>query len=290
MIAPMRLISHPGPAAPERVTALPCKATPVRLTLRAGQSLADAVPNAFLQAGFDFGYLRLDGSFFAPLTFVTPSPAPDDSHAAWYSDTHKFNAARVRHGGVHLGQRDGKPFLHCHGVWDSPDAMAYAGHVLCEESVLAQDCTVSGWGITGAGLVGGHDPETNFTLFRPEVRAVSSRANAFLITLRPNQDIGTALVPFARQQDIQSLRIEGIGSLVGTRFENGQGVESFATEILILVGQIAGDTVQIQVASVGFDGRARTGTLAPGANAICVTAEVLMICEKPTAQLTASVT
>ncbi|MFN3663079.1 PCC domain-containing protein [Yoonia sp.] len=286
----MRLIIHPGPAAPERVTALPCKATPVQLTLHAGQSLADAVPNAFLQAGFDFGYLRLDGSFFAPLTFVTPGPAPDDSHAAWYSDTHRFNAAGVRHGGVHLGLRDGKPFLHCHGVWDSPDAVADAGHLLCEDSVLAQDCTVSGWGIIGAGFVGCPDHETNFTLFRPKVQAATCHKHAFLITLRPNQDIGAALVAFARQQHIQSARIEGIGSLVGTRFEKGQDVESFATEILILAGQIASDTVRLQVASVGFDGRAKKGMLAQDTNAICVTAEVLMICEKPTAQLTATVT
>ncbi|WP_322893413.1 MULTISPECIES: PCC domain-containing protein [unclassified Yoonia] len=274
----LRQITHPGTPAPDRLTALPCNAVPVQLTLPAGQTLADAVPAAFAQAGFTFGYLRIDGAAFAPLTFVTPGPAPDDSHAAWYSQTYQMKASRAKHGGVHLGQRDGKPFLHCHGVWDKTDDLPDAGHLLCEDSIIAQDCTVTGWGITGAGLVGRHDPETNFTLFRPEPEVAPTQSNAFLITLRPNQDIGAALMAFTRQQQIRTAQVEGIGSLVGTSFDDGKQIASNATEILILAGELTYDTNRLEVASVGFDGHAHIGQLAQGANAVCVTAEILLLC------------
>lgn len=279
MTARLRQIQHPGPPASERISALPCQATPLRLTLRAGQSLAAAVPEAFAQAGFAFGYLRLDGAAFAPLCFVTPAPAPGDGHAAWYSATHQIASARARHAGVQLGQRDGKPFLHCHGVWAGASAPPDAGHMLCDDSILARDCTLDGWGVNGAGLVAHHDTETDFTLFRPERVEGAARANAFLITLRPNQDIGSALRGFAREHRIGAARIEGIGSLVGTAFDDAQRVESYATEILILQGRLLGDALSLQVASVGFDGRSLSGGLAADRNAVCVTAEILLLSE-----------
>lgn len=279
MTARLRQIRHPGAPAPERLRALPCHATPLRLTLRAGQSLAAAVPEAFAQAGFAFGYLRLDGTAFSPLTFVTPAPAPGDGHAAWYSATHQIAGAQARHAGVHLGRRDEKPFLHCHGVWEGAQMPPDAGHMLCDASILAQDCTLDGWGLEGAGLVARHDTETDFTLFRPERVEGAAKDNAFLITLRPNQDIGSVLRGFARNHRIGAARIEGIGSLVGTAFDDAQAVESYATEILILQGLLQGDTLSLQVASVGFDGRGLSGSLAADRNAICVTAEILLLRE-----------
>lgn len=282
MKARLRQIRHPGPPAPARISALPCDAVPLRLTLRKGLNLAAAVPEAFAQAGFAFGYLRLDGATFAPLRFVTPAPAPGDGHAAWYSATHQItSSARARYAGVHLGQRDAKPFLHCHGVWDGASGPPDAGHMLCEESILAQDCTVSGWGLNGAGLVARDDPETGFTLFRPEVAGHATNANAYLITLRPNQDIGSALRDFARRHTISWARIEGLGSLVGTAFSDGRSIESYATEILIMQGRLHGDGFALEVASVGFDGRGQSGKLATGANAVCVTAEILLLRETP---------
>ncbi|WP_333829090.1 PCC domain-containing protein [Pararhodobacter sp.] len=277
MTARLRRIQHPGAPASERLRSLPCHAAPLRLTLPAGQSLAEAVPQAFARAGFAFGYLRLDGADFAPLNFVTPAPAPGDGHAAWYSATHHSSAARARHAGVHLGLRDGKPFLHCHGIWDGtpPDA----GHMLCEDSILAQDCTVAGWGLKGAGLVASHDRETDFTLFRPERQGDAPIANAFLITLRPNQDISAALLAFAQEHRITAAQIEGIGSLVGTAFSDGRMIESYATEILVVQGRLQDDALSLQIAAVGFDGRCQSGTLAAGANAVCVTAEILLLGE-----------
>lgn len=274
----MRRIEHPGKVSEQRLSALPCEAVPVRLTLVAGQSLTLAVQSAFAALGFAFGYLRLDGASFAPLRFVTPAPAPDDAHAAWYSATYRNAApARARHAGVHLGQRDGMAFLHCHGLWDAATDLPDAGHMLCDDSILSQDFEATGWGLKGAGLVACHDPETNFTLFQPQASQAPAKTNAFLVTLRPNQDIGAALQAFARRQNMSAARLEGIGSLVGTTFRDGHRIESYATEILILDGQLHDRGPDIQIASVGFDGRSQIGRLALDANAICVTAEILVL-------------
>lgn len=274
----IRQITHPGAPAHDRITAQPCAAVPLCLTLPAGQSLSEAVPRVMAAAGFGFGYLRIDDAVFAPLVFVTPGLAPDDTHAAWYSETYRLpSPARVRHGGVHLGQRDGQPFLHCHGIWDNTDGLPDAGHLLCDDSILAQDCKVTGWGIRGAGLIARHDPETNFTLFRPELLTPTVSPNAFVLTLRPNQDIIAALENFAQAHGIGNALIVGIGSLVGTLFEDGEGIGSFATEILILSGQVKAGSASLQVVSVGLEGRALAGQLAPHANAVCVTAELMLI-------------
>ncbi|MDX1822201.1 MAG: hypothetical protein R3197_14990 [Paracoccaceae bacterium] len=278
MTARMRRITHPGPPAATRCTALPCKAVPLRLTLRAGQSVSQAVTAGFADAGFAFGYLRLDGAIFAPLTFVTPAPAPDDSHAAWYSATYRAPApARAISAGVHLGQRDGQPFLHCHGQWNAGADVPDGGHMLCDDSILAQDVEAEGWGLTGAGLVSRHDPETNFTLFHPEATPLPDRTNAFLVTLRPNQDLATALLDICQEHGLATARLEGIGSLVGTCFANGRIIDSPATEVLIRTGALHGGVCQLDMTSIGFDGHAQSGPLSEDAHAICVTAEILIL-------------
>lgn len=277
----MRLIQHPGPVAAARLTALPCHAAPLQVTLRAGQSLAYAVQDALASRGFQHGFLRLDGARFAPLRFVTPAPATTDAQAAWYSQTYEGDGPMVaRHAGVHLGLRAGQPFVHCHGLWEAPADLPDAGHMLCDESILMQDATVTGWGLTGAGLVSVHDPETNFTLFQPQAippNTPSTSGNAFLLTLRPNQDITEALHDFAQNHRVGTAQIHGIGSLVGTSFQDGRQIDSYATEILILRGTLQDGAIDLQVASVGFDGRGSVGPLARGANAICVTAEILVL-------------
>ncbi len=276
--AALRLIDHPGPRQPDRSSALACQAVPVELHLPAGYSLAQAVPAAFAQAGFAAGYLRLDGAVLAPLVYVMPAPSPDSDHAAWYSATRQSGAAvTLRSGGVHLGLRDGQAFVHCHALWDGPDGRYGAGHLLCDQTRLAQDCTLSGWGLRGAGLVAQFDAETRFTLFQPAGHSTADTANAYLVTLRPNQDILTGLQAVAVARNITSARIEGIGSLVATRFADGGQIDSFATEILILSGALQDGRCDLHVASVGFDGHARTGPLAHGRNAVCVTAELLLL-------------
>lgn len=268
----MRLIRHPGAEASERVDVLPCRAVPVQIPLRKGLTLTRALQDAMGAAGFRYGYLRLDGVELAPLAYVMPAPAPGDGHAAWYSATQTRDQARIRHGGAHLGLRNGKAFVHCHALCDTGEM----GHVLCDDSLIAQDVTVRGWGLQGAGLVAQEDTETRFTLFRPHPAAPKGEG-ALLVTLRPNQDITTALEALAKAHGIDHASIEGIGSLVGTSFMNGGHIDSYATEILLVKGRLEHGTAELLLASVGFDAPPQQGILSRNQNAVCVTAELLLI-------------
>ena len=268
----MRVITHPGPVVAQRVDLQPCEAVALRLTLRAGLSLSTAIAGALRDAGFDYGYLRLDGLALAPLVYVTPAPAPGDGHAAWYSARHSLSEALLSHAGAHLGLREGKAFVHCHGLWQQGGM----GHLLCDDCIVASDTQVRGWGIAGAGLVADADPETQFTLFRPKAMG-TGKPNAALLTLRPNQDISMALD--AVGSDFGAARVEGIGSLVGSRFSDATDLASYATEILLLDATTGAAGTMLSAASVGFDGQPQRGTLIAGQNAICVTAELLLLSE-----------
>ncbi len=268
----MRRITHPGPPAPAREDVVPCEAVPLRLTLRMGLPLTQAVAEALGAEGFAFGYLRLDGVRLAPLVYVMPAPASEHGHAAWYSATHSLPEGRITHGGAHYGRREGRGFIHSHSRWE-PLGM---GHLLCDDCIIARDVEVQGWGLRGAGLVAQEDRETLFTLFRPQATGPCT-PNALLVTLRPNQEIGAALQGIAK--DMPKARIEGIGSLVGTHFERAPAIESYGTEILIVEGQVSASETRLRMASVGFDGRSELDQLATGQNAICVTAEILILPE-----------
>ena len=69
-----------------------------------------------------------------------------------------------------LGERDGAPFFHCHALWTEADGRVNGGHILPEETIVAEPFEVEAFGIDGAVFRAEPDPETNFKLFGP-VRA-----------------------------------------------------------------------------------------------------------------------
>lgn len=274
----LRTLRHPGPIAPDRWQAVPCRARPVRVHLRGGLRFGDAVAQGLAATGHGAGYLRLSDIPMAALSYVIPAPAPGDGHAAWYSGTRTIpDAPCIVTGGVHLGQRDGAPFTHCHGIWRGERTPGAMGHLLPDDSVLLNDCEVPGWGLTGAILTAGHDPETGFTLFQPRAQDAGVQdPDAFLCRLRPNRDISTALATLAADLGLENAEIEGIGSLVGTRFTDGPAITPYATEVLLTRARIRAGVPDLAALSVGFDGFFRGGDLLPGRNAVCVTAEILL--------------
>ncbi|WP_226629455.1 hypothetical protein [Alloyangia pacifica] len=274
---PLQTLSHPGPRAEARFTALPCRAHPVALRLAAGMSVEQAVVRGFAEAGFSAGYLRLSQVALARLCYVIPAPAPGDGRAAWYSRTHVLEPAVIAEAGLHLGCKDGAPFLHCHGLWSEPEGDRRMGHLLSPDSVLSEDAVVTGWGLAGAALEVAPDPETGFDLFTPRPQeAAQGGAPALLCTLRPNGDPHALLAQAGAA--LGRARIEGIGSLVNTSFAQGR-LESYATEVLLRAGRLTGESVILNAASVGFDGVPMTGVLCPHENRICITAELLLIGE-----------
>ncbi|PAU74545.1 PCC domain-containing protein [Halomonas salipaludis] len=274
----MRRIMHPGPWADQRHQAVPCRVTQRRLVLRGGQTLHAAVVMALEESGARAAYLELAEATMASLRYVIPADDESGEHAAWYSATHELAPPALLHrAGLHVGRRDGKPFLHCHGLWEGADGSQAMGHMLPTESVLAEDTEATCLVVEDALLEVIHDAETRFSLFAPRPEGPpSTGTNALLFTLRPNQDLGEAVEALADRYGLTEAQLSGLGSLVGTTFADGSVLSSHATEVLILSGRLEHGKAIIELASVGIDGIHRQGHLAPGHNAVCVTAELIL--------------
>jgi hypothetical protein len=267
----MRSVVHPGPALASRATVLPVQAHPVEVVLRGGLPFGQAVAEAM--AAFDGGFLELRDVPMDPLAYVIPGPA-QNGHAAWYSATHQMGeGTRIVQGCTHLGWREGARFTHSHGIWSDESGARHMGHILPDQAILARDCTVTGWGLTDGCLVARPDPETGFTLFQPEQRPESGGGQpTHLVTLRPNQDMGAALIGLELAG-----RVMGLGSLIGTQMEDGAALESYATEILLTGAHVGPEGAVLEAASIGLDGQMIEGRLATGVNAVLVTAELLVL-------------
>lgn len=278
----MRSIRHPGPVSPERIAAVPCRALPVTLTLKPGQSVNQAVAEAFSAVGAAGGYIRLRNAAMSPMRYVIPAASPDGKHAAWYSDTFAPEGVTVTEdAGLIAGSRDGEPFLHCHGQWRTSDGALRMGHLLPLESELAEPVDAEAWAIFGAKFDVRDDAETNFRLFRAvshETLLPDGRP-ALACTVKPNQDIGLALEEACRRHGIAHAAIHGIGSLVEADFEAGARLASYATEVLIRSGRLDGGRASLEIALVGLDGSIGQGRLARGINPVCVTFEVLVVAD-----------
>ena len=75
------------------------------------------------------------------------------------------------------------------------------GHVLPEETVVAESCRVEAFGLSGAAFVAEQDHETNFKLFGPvpaQPAGATTTRRAFALRLRPNQDFAFAIEDFCR--------------------------------------------------------------------------------------------
>ncbi|GLS40896.1 DUF296 domain-containing protein [Mesorhizobium tianshanense] len=280
-MVPLRGIRHPGPIAAERFTAMPCAAQPLTLRLEPGRSINEAVAQAFADAGFSGGYIRLRNARVDPMRYVIPAASPHGTHAAWYSDTFAPEGITViEDAGLVAGRRDDGPFLHSHGIWRTPDGVRRMGHLLPLDSKLAEPVEVTAWGIAGALFDVRDDAETNFRLFVPVKAPVLGERRgrrAAICTVKPNQDIGQAIEAVCRRHGFDHASIQGIGSLVGADFDNGSTVSSYATEVFVTGGAVRSRRCTLDIALVGMDGTISAGRLRRSANPVCVTFELLVV-------------
>lgn len=267
-------LAHPGPIAPRRWAVAHCNAHPVDLVLPAAETLAQSV--ALALADYDGGWLVIENAALSMLDFVIPGTDPTGAHAAWYAGPHRMGAGRIDHLGLHFGRKQGAPWLHGHGHFSAPGWQGPTfGHILPLESRLAAPVRAKGWGIRGARLEVSADSETHFPLFQPV--ALGGGQGAALVTLRPNQDIGAALVAAAEEAGMLEARVFGLGSLVHPRLVGQPSINSVATEILLREGHISGGKAQLRTDLVTLDGRLLSGMLELDANGVCITAELLLV-------------
>lgn len=255
-------------------------------TLPAGLPLLEAARRGFADAGFAGGVLNMRGGALGPFAYVMPALSKTADHAAFYSDTFRPNGiTRIRMGAMTLGMRDGAPFFHCHALWREADGRVNGGHILPEETVVAEPFEVDAFGIDGATFLAEPDAETGFKLFGPVAREAAGARDtvrAFALRLRPNQDFAGALEGFCRQRGILQARIRGgVGSIIGARFVDGSSLVPFATELAIGAGTIApggsgAPEAQLDIALVDYLGGLAEGRLVRGDNPVLMTMELAL--------------
>src|SRR5215218_8748319 len=163
----LRTIRHPGPASPERTAAIAGSAVPLQFTLEPGQAVDAAIAKGFASFGCTGGFVEFTGGRCEPFQFVMPAASPDALHAAWYSETFEpAGSVEIERACAIVGWRDGKLFIHCHGIWNSRDGRQM-GHMLGPVTIVAEPIVVTGIGSRTAAFKALPDAETNFTLFEP---------------------------------------------------------------------------------------------------------------------------
>ena len=282
----MRHIDQPGPPAPERIQWVASRGRAFSFTLEAGLPVLEAARRGFAAGGFAGGVLRWTGGALGPFAYVMPALSRTADHAAFYSDTFRpAGITRLKLAAMTFGERDGEPFFHCHALWRQADGRAGGGHILPEETVVAEPFAVEAFGIDGAVFAAEPDPETNFKLFGPIASAatgIETTNRAFALRLRPNRDLAGALEAFCRERGIISARLHGgVGSTIGARFADGRIVEPFATELAVSSGVIVSGTgsaleAELDIALVDYEGGIAEGRLTRGDNPVLMTMELVL--------------
>jgi len=281
----LRQIQQPGTGSAERAQWVETHGLAFPMTLQAGLPLLEAVRRSFAAAGFVSGVAKLDGLALSPFAYVMPALAKRPEHAAFYSETFRpAGVSRIETGAITFGQRDGAPFFHAHGLWTEGDGKRGGGHVLPDETMVAETITLPAVGLDGAVFVAEPDGETNFKLFGPKAAAAlgaTREGRFFALRVKPNVDFCGALERFCAERGIREAVIHGgVGSTIGARFDDGGTVESFATEVAITEGRITGGETgpqaEIDVALVDFTGAMASGRLKRGDNPVLMTFELVL--------------
>jgi len=282
----MRSIVQPGPPIPERIQWVEARGRAFAATLQAGLPLLEAARQAFAAEGFAGGVLNFRGGALGPFAYVMPALSRTGENAAFYSDIFRPDGmTRLKIGAMTLGQRAGAPFFHGHALWTEADGRGNGGHILPEETIIAEPFAVEAFGVDGAMFTAEPDPETNFKLFGPVASppaGATTTSRAFALRLRPNQDFAAALETFCRARGIFRARLHGgVGSTIGARFTDGQSVIPFATELAVSSGSVApgaGGTLEaaLDVALVDYLGGLAEGRLVRGDNPVLMTMELVL--------------
>ncbi|QOG17859.1 MULTISPECIES: PCC domain-containing protein [Bradyrhizobium] len=282
----MRNIKQPGAPLPERIQWVEARGRAFAFTLQAGLPLLEAARRGFAAEGFAGGVLNFGRGTLGPFAYVMPALSKTGENAAFYSDTFRPGGlTRTKLGSMTLGSRDGAPFFHCHGLWTEADGKASGGHMMPDETIVAEPFEVEAFGLDGAAFTAEVDPETNFRLFGPLASASTgarTTSRAFALRLRPNQDFAGCLEDFCRAHGIARAKIHGgVGSTIGARFTHGGVTEPFATELAVTAGTIAPGAsgaleAALDIALIDYTGGVADGRLIRGDNPVLMTMELVL--------------
>ncbi|CCD92978.1 conserved hypothetical protein [Bradyrhizobium sp. ORS 375] len=281
----MRSITQPGGPIADRIQWVEARGRAFTFKMERGVPLLEAAHRGFAAHGFAGGVLDIKRGALGPFAYVMPALSKTPDHAAFYSDTYRpAGTTRISTATMTLGVRDGAPFFHCHALWTEEGGRAGGGHILPEETIVAEPFEVEAFGLDGAIFMAEADPETGFKLFGPvkaAPRGATTDRRAFALRLRPNQDFAGCLEAFCQARGIREAQIRGgVGSTIGARFESGGIVEPFATELTLTAGAIAPSThgleATLDVALVDYTGALAQGRMVRGDNPVLMTMELVL--------------
>src|ERR1700761_921391 len=168
----MRQIRQPGPPVAERIQWVDARGRGFSFTVSAGLPLLESVRRGFAAQGFAGGVASFKHAALGPFAYVMPALAKTPEHAAFYSETYRPpGITRLSMATMTLGTRDNAPFFHCHALWTEEGGRNNGGHILPEETIVAEPFEVEAFGLDGALFTAAPDPETNFKLFGPVAAA-----------------------------------------------------------------------------------------------------------------------
>ena len=282
----MRTIKQPGPPVIERIQWTEARGRAFSFTLEPGLTLLEAARRGFAAQGFASGTLNIEGGTLGPFGYVMPALSKTGENAAFYSDTFRpLGLTRLKLATMTLGERDRGPFFHCHGLWTEADGRSSGGHMLPEETFVAEPFQVEAFGVDGAVFAAESDPETNFKLFGPipaRSRGADAPSLAYALRLRPNQDFAGSLEGFCRDRGIGHAKIRGgVGSTIGARFAGGGIIEPFATELAVTSGVVTSGVdgsleSSLDIALIDYTGGIGEGRLIRGDNPVLMTMELVL--------------
>jgi predicted DNA-binding protein with PD1-like motif len=280
----MRRVEHPGPVHPERVQCSATNLQVVDVELQEGSLLLDALADVVRLHGVQSAVFTICAGSFDPLRYYMPALSPTADHVAYFSEP--FNAtgeATIESGSITFGLRNGEPSIHCHAIWSDSNGQRRSGHLIPAECRVAETLRLQAWMLNGAGFEVMPDAETNFNLLQlsNDVTKIEG-TNAFVVRLRPNQDICVALENLCTELGIAHASIRGgVGSLIGATFVDGRVVEPFVTEVFIKSGMVEHNDeglprADIDVGLVAHSGEIAEGRLARGENPVLITFELVL--------------
>jgi predicted DNA-binding protein with PD1-like motif len=172
--APARRLVHPGQVRAERVTtALAARQRRALVWLPEGETLHDALVQAFTSLGARTGAFYLLGGTLAVAAYHVALPQAESSRAVEYGQAILIEggAGVVRATGS-FGQRlEGGPLLHIHGSLADAAGHGHGGHIN-PELCVAGPGGIRAILMLAVGFNQGIDEETGFSLFFPVAGAI----------------------------------------------------------------------------------------------------------------------
>jgi predicted DNA-binding protein with PD1-like motif len=276
-------VQHPGPPSPIRLESHLGAAKSLTFALEPGLSLRDAIARPLQRAGLTAAGVTLRNVGFHPLRYVIPAFAPNADHAAYYSDTFSPpEPIEIDLANLTYGRRADGPFLHCHALWRDPAGALRGGHLLPFEAIVATPGQAEAFGTADVEMLSDHDPETNFSLFRPiPLNPPQPGEQCLLARIRPNEDLTESIELLCRRHGIAHATIRtGVGSTIGLTFDDGRVIRERPTEHLILAGHVAprqgNPTAHLTLAVIDVHGRVHQGAPARGENPVLICFELVI--------------